>query len=338
MYRKLSDSMTVSSKATIRDALTVLDREGTGFLVVSEGEKGYIGIVTEGDIRREILKGSGIYDSIPVNKNPVTVRDEGENQKVPAILNDYDFVLVEKDKKPIGYFTKDRGKINVPLVVMAGGEGKRLRPATDVIPKPLIPVNGLPILDHILAQFSAAGVKEKYITVGPKAEMIQAYYSGKGHIFIQEDQPQGTAGALRYLELDPDGPVIVTNCDVLVDIDYAELLQHHQFSYAGITIVGAIMTNVIPYGVCELRDEYLSCIKEKPESSYIAMTGVYVVESELFKMIPDQRYDMTELIENALKVGTAVGVYPIPASKWIDIGRWEEYRKVLDDFRVKGIG
>jgi len=224
-------------------------------------------------------------------------------------------------------------KINAPVVIMAGGKGTRLKPFTDVLPKPLIPVNDIPVVEHIIEKFTNIGCSSIYLTVNYKAKILKAYFeelSPKYKVtFIDEPEPLGTAGSLNFLSDHFNQPIFVTNCDIIIKSDYREIYKYHESNSYDITVVASIKNYVIPYGTCELNDDgSLNCINEKPKYEFLINTGLYVVNPEILSLIPKNRFfHFTHLITKATSIGKRVGVFPVNENSWIDIGQWKEYRK-----------
>ena len=224
---------------------------------------------------------------------------------------------------------------------MAGGKGTRLAPFTNILPKPLIPINNKPIIELIIDKFKSAGAKEFHITVNYKAEMIKAYfdYTEYNSIinYINEEKFLGTAGSLRLLPDDFPETFFLTNCDILVKANYSDILKHHKASGSDITIIGCNQTITIPYGVIRVSDENcLVKIDEKPKLNFVVNTGMYVLEKEVVKYIKENTlYHITDLINDIKEHGGKVSVYLVDEDSWIDIGQWEEYRKSVDKINEK---
>ena len=219
---------------------------------------------------------------------------------------------------------------------MAGGQGTRLRPLTNVLPKPLIPIGEQTMLEDIMDRFVECGCHEFYISVNYKAETIKRYISNidkpQYHItYFQEDKPLGTAGSLHLLKDEINVTFFVSNCDIIIDEDYGEILKYHRDNHNEITVVAAIKNLAIPYGTLETKEEgLLSSIKEKPDYTFKINTGMYILEPHLINEIPHDRvYHITFLIEKLMKEGRRVGVYPINEGSWTDIGNWDEYMKYI---------
>lgn len=225
--------------------------------------------------------------------------------------------------------------LQIPVVIMAGGKGTRLDPFTRVLPKPLVPIGDKPVIEIIMDRFADYGITDFYVLVNHKEKMIKAFFEDfhKAYniSYIKEDSFLGTAGALGYLEDKIDTSFIVSNCDIIIDTDYAKIYEFHQNSGYALTLVGSMRHHVVPYGVCTIANGgELKEIKEKPEYDFLANTGMYILNPEVLKFIPDnERFDMTDLIKRLEENHKSVGVYPVSGESWIDIGQWEEYKKAI---------
>ena len=219
---------------------------------------------------------------------------------------------------------------------MAGGKGTRLEPFTKVLPKPLIPIHEKPVIEHILEHFTNVGVKQFILTVNYKARIMKAYFEelkpDYSIDFVEEQKPLGTAGSLKFLENKFNSPIFVTNCDIIIQADYPDIFAFHQNNGYDITLVASIKNYIIPYGTCELDGEgNLKKINEKPKYDLLVNTGLYVINPDILHLIPEnESYDITYLIEDAMKKNKKVGVYPIDDDSWIDVGQWAEYQKAVD--------
>ena len=231
-------------------------------------------------------------------------------------------------------------QVDVPVVIMAGGKGTRLDPFTRILPKPLIPVGDRAVIEIIIERFVMHGVSEFYLSVNHKAKIIKSFFEELNPDysvrFVEEDAPSGTAGSLKMLAGSIQGSFFVTNCDVIISADYAEILRHHQANRNDVTLVGSMKTFHIPYGVCEIQNGgELSQIHEKPEYNLLVNTGMYVLEASVLDLIPSGRmFHTTDLIEAIKKAGGTVGVYPISEGAWLDTGEWEEYRRAVQHLGI----
>ena len=218
---------------------------------------------------------------------------------------------------------------------MAGGKGTRLKPLTDILPKPLVPIQNKTIIEHIIENFEETGSKDFYLSVNYKAKLIKAYFEeiGPEHNvkYIEEDTPLGTAGSLKYLNKVLTKPFFVTNCDVIVKANYQSLYKFHLKGKYDITLVASAKEYIIPYGTCELNKEgSLSLINEKPVYNFLVNTGLYVINPEILDLIPKNKpYDITQLFADTKKTGKKIGVFPVSEDAWFDVGQWGEYKSTL---------
>lgn len=340
----------IDSKATVLAALKQMDTTRRKLLIVMDGGK-YRSVLSIGDIQRAIIKGDSMDEPIvkilrPSTKVARSNQDRSEveqyvkdhkNEFMPIIDDENNLVDVvfwdELFKTEVHHRTED---FNLPVIIMAGGKGTRLRPLTNVLPKPLIPIGDQTMLEDIMDRFVECGCHDFYISVNYKADTIRRYMDNvdkpEYHIsYFQEDKPLGTAGSLHLLKDKINSTFFVSNCDIIIDEDYGEILRYHRENHNEITVVAAIKNIAIPYGTLETKEEgLLSDIKEKPEYTFKINTGMYILEPHLIKEIPqDEFYHITFLIEKLTKEGRRVGVYPINEGSWTDIGNWEEYFKYI---------
>lgn len=349
-------SILIDKKASVKDALKQLDKTAEKILFVVENSNRLLGSLTDGDIRRWILKEGSLYEtvhavcykqtySIEQNYDLELVKQEILKRKivyVPVLNKDkeiVEFLIWDKlfDGKII---RKAKEKIDIPVVIMAGGKGTRLDPFTKILPKPLIPIGEKSIIELIIDGFLDFEVNHFYISVNHKAKIIKSYFEELQPeyklSFLHEDKPLGTIGALKQLEGRISGPILITNCDIIIKVDYADLIRYHLSNSNILTIVVSIKHYNIPYGVCEIENGgSLVEIKEKPEYDFLVNTGMYIVNSEVMKYIPQNEFfHITSLIEKAKNNGAKIGVYPISDNSWIDTGEWVEYKKALEKFKL----
>lgn len=343
--------ITVQTDITIRQAMKTLDNTAQKCLLVINDKQILIGTLTDGDLRRGILSGMKFSDSIIecYHKNPTTLINGSFSQEDATKLlrrKKLDLIpIVDLNNKVINYLTwsningrkKNEKKLdNVSVVIMAGGKGARMEPFTKVLPKPLVPIHEKPIIEHIIEKFTDVGCSDFYLTVNYKGKILKAYFEelkpDYSVSFVDENEPLGTAGSLQYLKEKFDKPFFVTNCDIIIKSDYSSLYEFHQKGDYDITLVASAKEYIIPYGTCELNDDgHLSHINEKPRYDFLLNTGLYVLNPNVLKTIPENKfYHITHLIEDAKKYGKKVGVFPIDDEAWTDVGQWSEYKKVME--------
>ena len=338
----------ISQEASIISALKQMDAIRHKLLIVIKDEKFY-SLLSIGDIQRAIIKGVDMNSPIStilrekttvasVNDDMKVVKatmKERSNEFMPIIDDDNNLVdvifwedLFESQPSP------RKSNLNLPVIIMAGGQGSRLRPLTNILPKPLIPIGEQTMMEDIMDRFVNCGCKRFYISVNYKADTIKRYFDnleGKPYeiSFFQENKPLGTAGSLHLLNGQINSTFFVSNCDIIIDDDYSEILKYHRVNKNEITVVAAIKNISIPYGTLETKEGgLLADIKEKPNYTFKINTGMYILEPHLINEIPvDEFYHITFLIEKLMKQGRRVGVYPINEGSWIDVGNWDEYLK-----------
>ncbi|PXV93293.1 nucleotidyltransferase-like protein [Lachnotalea glycerini] len=265
--------------------------------------------------------------------------EEKQIEGIPLVNDEHevtDIIFWNERKDHEAYDCKG---FQTPVVIMAGGKGTRLYPYTKIIPKPLIPIGDIPIVERIMNKFMEYGFAEFYFTIHYKKEMIKAYFNGEIPYqlhFIEEDKPLGTAGALKLVKDEMNGSFFVSNCDILLDINYAKLLLHHKAQHNKITIVTALKSYEIPYGVVTLNEIGLvNSLSEKPNYELLVNTGFYVLEKEILNYIPKNQYfDMPELIHSCMKHGDRVGAYPVMDSTWLDMGEFSEMKKMMERLKL----
>ena len=344
----------IDIKSTIRDALKQLSNSGEKCLVVVGDEEKFIGTLSDGDVRKAILDGKEFGGSIEAifNKNS-TYLIEGEYSKKEVknifLENKFDLIpVIDKSGKIIDILNwvkifengKNRIKtsLNVPVVVMAGGRGTRMDPFTKVLPKPLIPIHGKPIIEHIIERFTIIGCSDFHLTVNYKSSILKAYFEelrpDYSIQFIEEKNPLGTGGSLKFLEGKFSHPFFVTNCDIIIKTDYATLYEFHKKGDYDVTLVASTKEYIIPYGTCELnKSGHLSHINEKPTYDFLINTGLYILNPDVLSTIPMNKfYHITHMIEDLKNAGKKIGIFPIDDDAWIDVGQWAEYKKAVEKF------
>ena len=346
--------ITVKPDITIRQAMKKLSHFGRKCIVIVDEKHTLLGTLSDGDLRKAILDGSDMADSIHniyQSKPTVLVNGKYKHDEAKKLFIKYMFDLipvVDEQNKLINVLywetvlnngiKKQKEKLNVPVVIMAGGKGTRMEPFTKVLPKPLVPIHDKPIIEHIIDRFREIGCSDFYSTVNYKGKILKAYFEElqpKYNVsFVDESDPLGTAGSLQYLKEKFDKPFFVTNCDIIIKINYESLYKFHQKNNYEITLVASAKEYIIPYGTCELNgDGHLSHINEKPKYDFLINTGLYVLNPDILQLIPKNKfYHITHLIEDIKKSGKKVGVFPVDDDAWIDIGQWEEYKNAIDKF------
>lgn len=343
-------SLLVPVETSFKQAMQRLNETGEKILFVTDENDKLLGTVTDGDIRRGLINGLNFSDNIgkvmferfifisydePNKKEKVkTLMIEKVIEQIPILDKNKtitDVILwtdIFGEKKAIAekqFFTN-------PIVIMAGGKGTRLDPFTKILPKPLIPIGDKPIIEIIMEKFYKQSFNNFIFTLNYKKEYIKMFLKENSFPYnidwVEEDDYIGTAGSLSLLKEKINEPFFVLNCDIILNADYADILEWHKENKNLVTLIGCHKEVKVPYGILELEDGILKNFVEKPNYDVIINTGVYVLEQEIFHMIPNNKFlDMNTLIDNVSKKGK-VSVYPIHDG-WIDVGQWEEYKNSL---------
>lgn len=320
---------------TVEDALAAINVSGRHLAVVVDAAGRLAGIISDGSIRRALLAGTRLHDTVTVtgliSTDPVLIPEGLDPAQAESLLleNGIDFApVIDADGRPIGLLhIRDLHSrpLQAAAVIMAGGEGRRLLPLTKDTPKPLIDVGGKPLIEHIVRQLSHAGIDNLHVSVNYLADKIKSHLGdgaewGTQISYLEEIDKLGTAGALSLLPADVDHPLLVMNGDIMTNSDFRHLLDFHRYHKAALTVCVVEYSFAIPYGVFSIDDGHVTGLMEKPEHKVPINAGIYVVEPRLLKLIPPgRRYDMTNLIEDCLKAGEPVVPYLIH-EHWMDIG------------------
>lgn len=340
----------ISPSASLLDAMKQMDEVKVKILLVfSEGH--FEGLITIGDIQRAIIKNIPLKDPLSrvLNKKKIYgYLSEGEDiikDKMRRIRAEVMPILDENGELVDVWFWSDlfkkadmtqREKINLPVVIMAGGKGTRLKPITNVIPKPLVPIGDKTILETILDQFEEIGCTKFYMSVNYKADIMKYYLGQLDHKydieFFQEDKPLGTIGSVSLLKGKINTPFFVSNCDSINEQDYRDVYDYHVSNHNDLTIVTMVKSFKIPYGVIETgEDGLMVALSEKPELTYQVNTGVYILNPSCIEEIPEgEFFHITHLMEKIKARGGRVGCFPVSEHAWKDMGEWPEYLKMID--------
>lgn len=349
------DKYLIGGKETLVDAMQKIDQNTRGILFVVGDNKKLQGTLTDGDVRRSLIKNGNLKAEVAgvMNQNPKYVyatnigdyRGFMKKRKLtalPVVTEDAVICdIVFSDEVYKNEIQIRNSLSEVPVVIMAGGKGTRLYPYTKVLPKPLIPVGDIPIMERIIHNFQEFGAKEFWVTLGYRKNMIKSYF---GEVltdltlnYVEEEQPLGTAGSLHLISKTFSKPLIVTNCDILIQADYEDIYKYHSQSGNALTIVTALKNIVVPYGVVETKENgTITKMEEKPKLSYFVNTGMYVLNPDLLAGIPkDTFFHMTDLADMLLKAGDQVGMYPISEDSFLDMGEFEEMRRMEKKLNLK---
>lgn len=334
--------------ATILEVLEQMDKVNRKLLILTIEAK-FFSLVSIGDIQRAIIAKINLsepvhsiirkdirvaFDTDDIDKVKERMRLK-RNEFMPVIANDNTIVdiifwndLFDKDEK------KPQKPLNLPVVIMAGGKGTRLKPITNILPKPLIPLGEKTILEEIMDKFVNAGCNTFHLSVNYKAEMITHYFENLNNPnykiqYFKEDKPLGTAGSMYLVKDKITSTFFVSNCDIIIDQDLEELYNYHKDNNNKITIVSVLKHYYIPYGTIETENGgILKELIEKPKLTFQINSGMYILEPEVLQEIPENTFfHITELIDKLNQNGENVGVFPVSEGSWKDIGEWDEYLK-----------
>jgi len=345
----------INPTISIKDALKRLDDTAEKVLLVVDENNILLGTLTDGDIRRYILKTGmieGIVESI-YNPNPIYALEGQLEDEIKSMIfkNKVEILPVVNDKKQVIGFHRwtdfyereiedysPSEKLDIPVVIMAGGKGTRLDPFTRVLPKALVPFKEKTISEHIIDSFKKFGVQKFYFTLNFKGRVIESYFNSiqKDYEieFIWEEEFLGTAGSLSLLIDKINNDFFVTNCDILLNVNYNKVYKYYKEVDAFFASITSIRHYAIPYGIVYTGEQsIIKKIEEKPEHTFQINTGVYLLNKKVLDYISENTYiDMPQLIDRLLEENKKVIAYPINEKDYIDIGQWEEYRKFMKIF------
>lgn len=347
----------ITAKHTIEQTIDLINRNGKGIALVTDEAHHLLGTITDGDIRRAILARYALNQPVsalleikkqpPYKSNqPITAPQGTIPAKLLYLMKEHSIrhiPLVSKEGEIVDLVTWDDlipdGAPPMQAVIMAGGQGTRLRPLTEDLPKPMLPVDGQPLMAHIVAQLKEAGIRSINVTTHYKAEKIKAYFGG-GEAFgvqinyVNEEQPLGTGGALGLMPT-PDNPLLVINGDILTQMDFRAMLAFHKENNADMTIAVRRYDVQVPYGLVECEGQRVRCLKEKPQLDFLVNAGIYLLEPSVFRLIPrGSQFNMTDLIQWLLDARRNVVSFLIHEF-WLDIGQLSDYELAQSAFKSK---
>lgn len=337
----------IPPSTSIQQGIALMNREGLQILLVVDPQQRLQGTVTDGDIRRGIARGLDLTQPITevMYTSPTTVGPDqydrvhellgkGNIRHVPVVdesgrvLDVVDWTMVlPADQRAAP--TQD-----IPVVIMAGGKGTRLRPITRILPKPLVPVGPRTLVERVMDAFHADGFHRFVLTLNYRAEMVREYFAEADNPYsvemVEEEEFLGTAGALGLVRDRIPDTVVVSNCDVIVEADFDSLLRFHREQGAAATVLAVLRTMSIPYGVLQTEGFEMVGIEEKPEYHYMVNSGIYVLEPQVLDLLPEgQRMDMPDLLMAAREAGMKVMAYPMHRP-WFDVGKWDQHKRAVD--------
>lgn len=346
------ESYLISLTTTIRQAMSCIDRNSKGIALIVDERQRLLGTVSDGDIRRAILKGVNL--DLPVNAlfgegqapktQPLTAAVGTTSAALLHMMNEHEIrqiPIVDTELRVVdmAFLTDMVRDYELPItaVVMAGGFGSRLRPLTDNTPKPMLHIGDRPILERIIGQLKKTGVSRISLTTHFKAETIAEHF-GNGEDFgvdlsyVHEEEPLGTAGALGLLEKS-DEPLLVINGDILTHVDFRAMVNFHREHKSCLTVGVRRYDLQVPYGVMECDGPKILGISEKPKMQFLVNAGIYLLEPSVRQHIPPgRRFDMTDLIQTLLREKCHMVSFPI-VEYWLDIGQFPDYEKAQSDYQ-----
>ncbi|MEW5819440.1 MAG: nucleotidyltransferase family protein [Cyanobacteriota bacterium] len=338
--------LTVSNKATVRDTLEAIDRGVMGIALVVDDDYHLIGTITDGDIRRALIKGGSISDNIApiMNINPIKAHIGKSNYELISIMNSKTITQIPiiddngklVDVKNLSELLISNKKDN-KLVIMAGGLGTRLRPFTNTTPKPLLPIGNKPILETIIEHAKFHGLVDIIISINYLSESIENYLGDGSKIgvkikYLHEKDSLGTAGALSLIEDKITEDIIVINGDILTRTNFDKMLEFHKNNNNTLTVGTRPYKTQIPYGIIKHSNDIIESIEEKPVLKYTINAGIYILSPHAFKFIPEKQFfHMTHLMEKLIENKMRVGNFPIE-DYWLDIGKINDYYRANIEF------
>lgn len=343
-------ALILQKDSTLIQALKRMDELDKKLLLVFDSEQ-FIGLISIGDIQRAIIKNQPLNSRISeVMRKNIRVCYEGDSKsKIRELMMEFRTecmpILNENNELVDIIFWENEfsekvnmngSNLDVPIVIMAGGLGTRLKPLTNVIPKPLIPIGDKTMLEEIFERFARHGCNDFYISVNYKSDLIEFYLKNQNLkyniLLFKEEKPMGTAGSLSLLKDKLKQTFFVNNCDILINEDYSQILEYHRENRNEITLVAALKTFDIAYGTIESGDNgMLINLEEKPSINFMINSGMYVLEPHLLNEIPcDEFFHITNLIDKVKRRSGKIGVYPVSNSSWKDIGTWNDYLSLIN--------
>ena len=340
---------TLKQDNTMEMAIKILNQESLRIVMVVDQDERLVGTITDGDIRRGLIKQLSLNAELSefMFRNPTVASLKDSKSSILAIMKKLDLLqipIIDDDRKVVGLETLqhllEKNRFNNPIMLMAGGFGKRLTPITNDIPKPLLKVGAKPILENIIEEFIDAGFHNFYISTHYKADMVQEYFGdgsdwGVSIQYVYEEKPLGTAGSLGLLPSDlPKLPILVMNGDLLTKLDFEKLLNFHLQEGADATMCVREYDFQVPYGVINNDGKYVTSIEEKPTHRFFVNAGIYVLNPSILDSIDGKSYmDMPQLLERKIKDSNKVNMFTVH-EYWLDIGQTEQLYQAQKDVSI----
>jgi dTDP-glucose pyrophosphorylase len=341
----LDAALVVAPSASVREALETITKNSRQAVMVVEQSGRLVGIVTDGDIRRGLLRGVAIDGRVAdlMNPRPLTTPAGTARAEALALMQQRSLrhlPVVDGAGRLVDVMLLEDLLRPVPLpnaaVLMAGGDGRRIRGVSEDVPKPLLRVGGKPLLEILIERLRAAGIGQFFVTVRHKSELIERHFGDGSRLgvrlrYVHEDEPLGTAGALTRLPEALAVPFLLVNGDILTKCDFLGMLQFHRRCRAELTVGAVPYALEVPYGVLRVDGEQLVGIDEKPRQEFLINAGVYVVDPAVVRLIPRERaFNATELVPLLRRNGRTVAVFTI-REYWLDVGRDGDFHQANRD-------
>lgn len=336
----------INKAMTLKEALIKMEEEAKGILLVVNQNNKLIGTLTDGDLRRAILKDTKLEDEIGaiIHENPISAKPNMNRDEIKdifirkairhlPIVDDNEVIC---DLISINDILLEKGKDNA-VIIMAGGLGTRLRDLTKEIPKPMLKVGKYPILHHIINNFKQYGYNKMFISVNYKSEIIENYFQdGYAHgvkiNYVKEHKRLGTGGGIKLAKDYIKKPFFVMNGDIFTNVNLEEMMNFHEENGFDITVATRKYSYNIPYGVINIENNNIVSVEEKPEIDYLINAGIYCLNPSVIEYIPDDEYfEITDLIDICIHNNKKVGSYEIK-DYWMDIGHVNDYYRVNEEY------
>ncbi|MBI4257075.1 nucleotidyltransferase family protein [Candidatus Uhrbacteria bacterium] len=352
MYSDLA-KLCIEQDRSIFDAVILMETTKLGIVLVVDESRKLVGTITDGDVRRAMLANMDFKQSVNAllackagsrYARPIAAPVGADRSTYLSLLQEHSILhlpLLEEDGRVAGLvriddFVPDR-MLPLQAVVMAGGAGSRMRPLTDDLPKPMLPLGDRPLMEIIVRQLRDAGIRHVHVTTHHKSEKIMEHFGdgsdfGVELAYVAEERPMGTAGALGVMTL-PQETVLVINGDILTQVDFRAMLAFHREQRADLTMAVRKYDMQVPFGVVECQGTSVVRLTEKPLFNFFVNAGIYLLEPVAYRYIPNgERFDMTDLIQLLIDEGRSVASFPI-REYWLDIGGHPEYERAERDIR-----
>lgn len=340
------NSHTINKNAKIRQALEKLTALGENLTLFTIDDKGeLLGVITDGDIRRGLIKGFSLDDDISniMNKNFKFIYDNEISFEVIALLRKTSVKIIpilERNNKILRFINLSEIKAILPIdaVLIAGGKGERLLPLTKNMPKPMLNIGSKPILEHNIDFLSKYGITNFHISVNYLKNIIKDYFKNGSNKnieinYIEENEPLGTIGSVKLSNSYKNSDLLIMNSDLLTNINLADFYNSFKESNADMSIATTSYNVNIPYAVLEVENGLVKSFKEKPTYNYFSNAGIYLIKKSLINEIPEKEfYNATDLINKLLQSKRTVTTYPI-LGYWLDVGKHEDYSKAQEDIK-----